>query len=281
MALRAGLRGKQGMALKSEWKLSEEACRAAMLVVVEELARQRISRRHLADMARISLSTVEKVLSGRRPLTISTLVKLEDALGVSLRGRDGVKESATNGSLAHSKAVLQTSSQNGVAPDDLGSYSRPAIRWIEGRYLTLRPSFGNGNAIYAYLTEIVWDEAASILTFREGERTDREFAQFGQVAVPNQSGHVYLVTNRHGQHRMIVASRPTISGEMHGVLTTLKVGRGSALTPVASPIAFVPLREGAPLPMFGQIVPGDAPFDGYRKVLKRTTGEGFAELLTG
>ena len=269
------------MALKSEWKLSEDACRAAMLQVVEELARQRISRRHLAETARISLSTLEKVLSGRRPLTISTLVKLEDALGVSLRGKAAGSGIGSNGPVAHAKPVSQGGSQAGVAPDDLGSYSRPAVRWIEGRYLTLRPSFGNGNAIYAYLTEIAWDEAASLLTFREGERTDREFAQFGHVAVPNQSGHVYLVTNRHGQHRMIVVSRPTISGEMHGVLTTLKVGRGSALTPVASPIALVPLRDGALLPKFGQIVPGDGAFDGYRSLLKRTTGEGFAELFTG
>jgi hypothetical protein len=35
------------------------------------------------------------------------------------------------------------------------------------------------------------------LVFREGERQDAAYAQFGEVAVPNQSGHIYLVTNRH------------------------------------------------------------------------------------
>ena len=60
--------------------------------------------------------------------------------------------------------------------------------------------------------------------------------------MPNQSGHIYLVTNRHGQYRLITVSRPTINGEMYGIMTTLLAGRGSLLTPIASPIAFVPLQ---------------------------------------
>ncbi len=226
------------MPLKPDWKLSDEDGRRARTLVVEEIARRRISRRHLAEMARISLSTLEKALSGRRSLTLSTLVRIEEAWGLSLRHEPPVAGAEANGRPAQGPA--------GVAPDDLGSYARPAVRWIEGAYLTIRPSFGDPRAVYAYATEIVWDDAASILTFREGARTDHEFTQFGHVAVPNQSGHVYLVTNRHGQYRLIVVSRPTISGEMHGILATLRVGRGSQLTPVAAPIAFVPLREGAP-----------------------------------
>ena len=78
--------------------------------------------------------------------------------------------------------------------------------------------------------------------FREGERHDAAYTQFGEVAVPNQSGHIYLVTNRHGQHRLITVSRPTISGEMYGILTTLLAGRGSLLTPIAAPIAYLPIK---------------------------------------
>jgi transcriptional regulator with XRE-family HTH domain len=255
----------------NERKLSDEACRAAAVLIVEEIARRHISRRHLADLARISLSTLEKALSGRRPLTISTLVRLEEALGIPLRGanRPGVTIAAMiGGALA-----------NGVAPDDLGSYARPAVQWIEGVYLTIRPSFGNPAAVYAYCTEICWDEELSILTFRERERTDEAFTQFGQVAVPNQSGHVYLVTNRHGQHRLITVSRPTIAGDMHGILATLKVGRGSQLTPVAAPIVLVPIRSGAMTPAFGQIAPGHAAFAGYKALLARTTAEDFAVLM--
>lgn len=261
------------MALISDTKLSEEACRAVAVLVVEEIARRRISRRHLADLARISLSTLEKVLSGRRPLTIATLVRLEEALGMPLRA--GNSRSVASGSLG-----ARPASAHGVAPDELGSYARPAVQWIEGSYLTIRPSFGNPAAVYAYCTEIRWDEAASILTFREAERTDQAFTQFGQVAVPNQSGYVYLVTNRHGQHRLITVSRPTITGEMHGILATLRVGRGAQLTPVAAPITFVPLRDGS-APAFGQIAPGHPSFAAYQALLKRTTDDEFAVLMGG
>src|SRR3954454_5807802 len=51
------------------------------LVVREELARRRLSRQWLSDSARISLSTLEKALSGRRPFTLATVVRMEEALG--------------------------------------------------------------------------------------------------------------------------------------------------------------------------------------------------------
>lgn len=258
----------------AETRLTEEAGRAVALVIVEEIARRRMSRRHLAELARISLSTLEKVLSGRRPVTLSTLVRIEQALGIPLRA-DASAQSGANGATPGGRAAAA-----GVAPDELGSYARPAVQWIEGVYLTIRPSFGNPAAVYAYCTEIGWDDAASILTFREGERTDQAFTQFGQVAVPNQSGYVYLVTNRHGQHRLITLSRPTITGEMHGILATLRAGRGSQLTPVAAPIALVPIRAAAgAAPAFGQIAPGHPSFASYRELLKRTTDDEFAVLM--
>ena len=148
-------------------------------------------------------------------------------------------------------------SGNGIAPDDLGAYARRSVLWIEGTYLTLRPSFGERDSIYAYRTDIVWDEAHSSLVFRESDRLDSDFTQYGSVAVPNQSGHIYLVTNRHGQYRLITVSRPTITGEMHGILTTLLAGRGSQLTPIAAPIAFVPLRASEDA-AFGRIAPEHA-----------------------
>ena len=145
------------------------------------------------------------------------------------------------------------------------------MSWIEGTYLTLRPSFGDKDAIYAYRTEIGWDAAASALVFRECERPDAAFTQFGEVAVPNQSGHIYLVTNRHGQYRLITVARPTITGEMYGILTTLLAGRGSQLTPIAAPIAFAD-RDGGGKPelrpgaggrrQLRAIPPAPAPHDG-------------------
>ena len=129
-----------------------------------------------------------------------------------------------------------------VSPDSLGAYSRRAVTWLEGTYITVRPSFGDKEAIYAYRTDIAWDAASSSLLFREGERLDAAYTQYGEVAVPNQSGHIYLVTNRHGQHRLITVSRPTILGEMYGIITTLLVQAWRRNRSLASP-AF----EGAAL----------------------------------
>ena len=242
-------------------QLSAEQSRWIAATIREELARRRISRQHLAEQAKLSMSTLEKALGGRRPFTLATTVRIEEALGVSLRKAQD--------------APIVASSNGDVAPDSLGAYSRRAVSWIEGTYLTLRPSFGEKDSIYAYRTEIAWDDAASCLLFREAERMDAAFSQFGEVAVPNQSGHVYLVTNRSGQHRLITVSRPTITGEMYGIIATLLAGRGSLLTPIAAPIAFLPMRSAA-APAFGRISPNDACYAAYRKELRRTTDEPFA-----
>jgi transcriptional regulator with XRE-family HTH domain len=249
------------MAGASEKQLSDEQSRAVAALIREALARRRISRQRLAEEAKISISTLEKALSGRRPFTLATTIRLEEALGVPLR--KGSTEVATP--------------MVSLAPGDLGFYSRPAVSWIEGFYLTLRPSFGDPAAIYAYRTEICWDDALSSLIFRESERVDADFSQQGLVSVPNQSGYVYLVTNRQGQYRLVIISRP-IYGEMFGIMTTLQVGRGNQLLPVSAPIAYVPLAKLAD-PQFGRIADGHPCYDSYRKYLKRTIEEPFALFL--
>ena len=258
--------------MTTDTQLTEEQSRKVAAAIREELARRRISRQHLAEQAKLSLSTLEKALGGRRPFTLATTVRIEQALGVSLRKADAPaqptepKSPAANG--------------GDVAPDNLGAYSRRAVTWLEGNYVTLRPSFGEKGAIYAYCTEIAWDTAGSCLAFRERERSDAAYAQFGEVAVPNQSGHIYLVTNRHGQHRLITVSRPTITGEMYGILTTLLSGRGSALTPIAAPIALLPIANIAE-PTFGRISEDDANYAAYRKHLQKTIDEPFAVFVAG
>lgn len=240
----------------------DESTRIAS-TIIEELARRRLTRRYLADRAKISLSTLEKALSGRRPFTVPTLVRLEEALGIALRKRP----------------VLPAVLASGLASEMLGSYARPALSWIEGDYLTLRPSFGERKAIYAYLTEIRWDEAASHLVFKEAERQDAEYNQIGAVSAPHQSGHIYLVTSKSGQYRLVIVSRPTIRGEMHGILTTLQAGRGSQLMPVATPIVYVPLKSVAQV-QFGRVNPGEACHRPYRAFLARTTEDAFAMFIT-
>lgn len=249
-----------------ESELSDEQSRQVADLIREEIARRRVSRQALAEQAKISLSTLEKALGGRRPFTLATIVRLEQALGVSLRKAPSAPVAAPIAS--------------GIAPDGLGSYSRRAVEWIEGTYVTLRPSFGDKEAIYAYRTDIAWDEVASSLVFREGARLDAAFTQFGEVAVPNQSGFIYLVTNRHGQHRLITVSRPTITGEMYGIITTLLAGRGSLLTPIAAPIALLPVRS-VPEPNLGRVSPSDPNYALYRDHLRKTVEEPFALFAPG
>lgn len=246
-------------------QLSAEQSRQVAETVREEIARRRMSRQALAEAAKLSLSTLEKALGGRRPFTLATTVRLEQALGVSLRKPQATAAHTVNGD---------------IAPDSLGAYSRRAVARLEGKYVTLRPSFGDRGAIYAYHTEISWDAAASSLLFREGERLDIAFSQYGEVAVPNESGFIYLVTNRHGQHRLITVSRPTIANEMYGIITTLLAGRGSQLTPIAAPIALVPIKS-IPHPTVGRISPADPNYPLYREHLRRTTDEQFAMFLPG
>ena len=249
-------------------QLSAEQSRQIADTIREEIARRRISRQSLAELAKLSLSTLEKVLGGRRPFTLATTVRLEQALGVSLRrtpDASPVPAVALNGD---------------IAPDGLGAYSRRAVAWIEGTYVTVRPSFGDKDAVFAYRTEIAWDDGASSLLFHESERQDAAFTQFGEVAVPNQSGHIYLVTNRHGQHRLITLAHLAISGEMYGIITTLLAGRGSLLTPIAAPIAYLPIKMVAQ-PTFGRVSSDDPNYALYRQHLRRTTDESFALFLPG
>ena len=250
-------------------EISADDSRVIAGAVREEIARRRITRQRLADEARISLSTLEKALSGRRPFTLATIVRIEEALKIRLRPGNG---------LAHLPPAA--TAPVGLASDDLGNYARPAVQWLEGDYLTLRPSFGDPVALYAYRTEIRWSSEASSLVFREADRIDADFTQHGHVSVPHQSGYIYLVTNRHGQYRLVIVSRPTISGEMYGILTTLQAGRGAQLLPVATPIALVPM-EKAKASRFGRIAPSDREYGRYRAHIRRTVEEQFAKFLMG
>jgi transcriptional regulator with XRE-family HTH domain len=240
-------------------ELSLEGSESVALTVREELARRRLSRQWLADEAKVSLSTLEKALAGRRPFTLATVVRLEDALGTTLRTR-------TN---SHEPARM-------FAPDTMGAYARPAVQWIEGTYLTLRPSFSEAGAIFAYLTSISWDDANGHLVFSEAARTDAEHEQKGYVSFPNISGAIYLVTSFQGQYRLALLNRP--SGRwLSGILLTLATGEGAQLVPASLPIAYLPMEEGAEKTL-GVVRPGEPAYDEYRTCVDRVTQRGYARF---
>lgn len=254
----------------SDTELSSEHSQVIATAVREALARRRISRQTLAEKAKISLSTLEKALSGRRPFTLATTIRLEEALGTSLRQAERAEKAPPAPAGA------------GPAPEHLGSYTKAAVSWLTGQYLTLRPSFGDANAVFAYRTEILWSDISSCLIFREAERLDTAFNQQGLVSVPNQSGHVYLVTSMSGQYRLAVFGRPMMTGEMYGILTTLRSGRGTQLTPVSAAIALVPISAGSEANLeFGRIGPAHRNYEAYRAHLDRVTAEEFALFKPG
>lgn len=249
--------------LHDEW-LDQAHAEKIARKVREELARRRISRQALADLARVSISTLEKALSGRRSFTLATVIRLEEALGTSLRGEAPPPPPAPAST---------------TAADELGGYSRGAVRWLEGRYLTLRPLFGGGSGVHAFLTTISWENALSRLVFEESERAD-SFAQHGSVSLPIPSGHIYLVTSEAGQYRLAIFGRPTISGSLYGILSTLLIGHGSQLVPASCPIAMLRIADGAE-PAFGKIVPDHPAYRDYRVELEAVTARDFARFWTG
>ncbi len=243
----------------SDEDLSPEENKAISGAIREELARRRLTRQHLADLAKLSLSTLEKSLSGQRTFTLATVVRLEEALQKPLR------KGKANGEAS-------------LAPETLGSYSRPAVKWLEGSYLTLRPSFSVSKGVYAYRTEISWDHELSHLVFRESDRLDTAYKQEGVVSVPHQSGYIYLVTNKLGQHRMATLSRPMIGGEMFGLLATLQSGKGATLMPIAVPLVLAPVKNFGEKLRFGLIKPDEPEYAACEKLLRRCVNEPFVLL---
>lgn len=231
----------------------------------EEIARRRLSRARLAENAKLSISTLEKAMSGRRPFTLATIVRLEEALGASLR--DDPRD----------QAVTAPPSGSELAPPEMGSYARPAVTWIEGEYLTLRASFGEEGAVYAYRTQIRWSNGKGHLVFAESDRLDATFEQAGFVSMPHLSGHTYLMTSEAGQYRMIMLGRATREARMFGLLSTLQVGQGSQLVPVSCPVALVPMGQLAD-PVFGLVREGDERADEYRAILNTAMHDDFCRL---
>ena len=239
---------------------SNEESGATAMRIREELARRRLSRQWLADEAKVSLSTLEKALSGQRPFTLATVVRLEAALGVALRA---------------SKPPERGSADTGLAPEEMGAYSRAAVHWLEGEYLTLRRSFSEAGAVFAYRTLIEWDDTAHCLSFSESSRLDSDFEQHGFVSFPHLSGHIYLVTNVEGQFRVAILGRPTRAGCLNGILTTLAAGNGAQLIPATTPITLLPMSR-RPGTEFGLIRPGHQCHSEYAEHVAAVRDKGYA-----
>jgi transcriptional regulator with XRE-family HTH domain len=226
------------------------------VAIKQELARRRMSRAALAAEAKVSLSALEKGLSGQRKFSDATLVRLEQALGLSFRAAKSMS-----------------------APDWLGGYARPAVTWLENNYLTIRPSSKRPKDLYAYVTDVTWNEECGHLVFKELARLDKAYAQWGDVAVPHQTGHIYFTTNRHGQHRLMVMKRQARTGELFGLLLTLQQERGAHLMPVSMPVVMVPVKTLNDRYILGNITEDSKAHENYSARLAMVLQEGFAGVL--
>jgi transcriptional regulator with XRE-family HTH domain len=245
-------------------EFSEAQSRKLAAKVREELARRRMSRQRLADDAKISVSTLEKALSGSRPFTLATIIRLEEALRIKLRPAAAPNDTAA-------------APPSGSAPLQLGGYSPAAVKWLEGDYLTLRPSFEVADAIYAYRIKIAWSADDNCLRFQESERLDAPFSKQGTISIPNKSGQIYLHTNDQGQFRLAILGRPLISGEMYGILTTLRVCQGGQLQPVSTPLVLLPIAKHTP--QFGRIKLSDPIYPTFREHLSRAVRDDYVRLI--
>ncbi len=163
----------------------------------------------------------------------------------------------------------------GMRRSHLGSYTRAAETWLEGSYLTLRPSFKDDAQSLPIAQDTSGVRMGSICNSARRKRLDHDYTQFDLVSVPHQSGHIYLVTNRMDRCVVVVAGRPTIRGEMHGLLTTLRSDRGAHLSPVFAADR-VSEDQGRWAPPSGVITEDHAEYARYRALIRSTLDDGFA-----
>ena len=226
------------------------------VLIKEVLAKKRMSRASLAAESKISLSALEKGLSGQRSFSDTAVIRMEEVLGLNLRPQQALS-----------------------APDELGGYARTSVSWLEGNYLTIRPSSKKPEDLFTYITDVTWNHEGNHLVFHELARLDAAYAQKGDVAVPHQTGHIYFTTNRHGQHRLMVMKRIVRSGELLGLLLTLQQEKGAHLMPVTMPVALLPVAGLSEAPALGKVGVGHRAYDGYRAVLAKVLDGGFAGML--
>jgi hypothetical protein len=79
--------------------------------------------------------------------------------------------------------------------------------------------------------------------FTEDCRPPGWLSHRGEVSLPSQSGHIYLLTRAEGQYRLAILARRA-AGVLAGEQLTLVQGGGGQLAPASFPLVLKPLGEG-------------------------------------
>ena len=164
-----------------------------------------------------------------------------------------------------------------IAPIYMGGYTRAAVDHLIGSYLTLRPSFTKKDVVFAFRTDIAWDESWPSLLFQEHNRPDAPYSHRGRVHVPPSSQFIHLVSLTKGAMRMVLLSQLDQTETMRGLITTVSRDRAT-ITPVSAPIIYQRLAAGASAD-YGEFAADDAGFAGYRGTLDACVDEGFVTVI--
>ncbi|MCB1509948.1 MAG: helix-turn-helix transcriptional regulator [Hyphomicrobiaceae bacterium] len=236
-----------------------------------------MTQAELADAADCHEKTVQNLLAGRT-VRDQTLFDVCVVLGLDFEETKALWIGGAIASEPTSDEPHQPGASSDMAPVYMGAYTRAAVDHYIGSYLTLRPSFTMPDTIFAFRTDITWDDAWPSLVFEERNRPDAPYSHRGRVHVPPSSQYIHFVSLTKGAMRMIVLTQFAHSQPMRGLITTLSKS-GATIRPVSAPISYMRI-ESTDQPEYGEIRADSAAYAGYRAELAGSLNEGFVALVS-
>lgn len=220
------------------------------------LVREKIKREEFCHRAGISPATLNKCMTGKMKFSEKTISKIKDM--VFVQDEDKSKDIDIY--------------------ENYGGYSKLQASKYIGSYITFRPSFSNSGAFFVYSTEIKWNNKKNVLEFIENNRSDSEHSQNGYISIPLESNYVYFIVNAIGNYRLVISRRDIFSGDIYGLINTLKSVNNGALVPVASYIYMTPL-EKCPHKKLGIVNENDEGFSYFKDKLDKIKRKKLVEFI--
>jgi transcriptional regulator with XRE-family HTH domain len=213
------------------------------------LADKRCSRETFAKLTGVSISTLNKILSGDKVASPRMLLKISTKTG------------------------LQFEIEGPTFEFDLYQYERADVAHLEGSYQTLRPSFREARGIQCFETLISWNNDKSCLGFMEIDN-DLSPGNAGYVSVPLYQRIIYLLSVKTGNFRLAALSDAYEAGIFYGGLLTVASPSLSTKAPASS--VFVIKRISEPDQIVrGMITSDHACFSDFDRLLSFARDEGF------
>jgi transcriptional regulator with XRE-family HTH domain len=173
------------------------------------LVENRLSRGQFAAKIGISESLLNKVISGQRIASPRTLLKISAKTGMQL-------------------GTIERKFQF-----DLNDYQQNDVKYLEGSFQTIRPSFNMHGHIHCFETLVQWDAAANCLIFCEiGNKQSPQ--NMGYVSVSGSQKIIYFICVQKGNFRVAALSDAYEPGLFYGGLLTVASKTMASKIPAAS-----------------------------------------------